>query len=225
MDIITDKSFKYNVETLGSTSDEFILVKEFHDITRNSQQNNINLWALAADFKIYKLNENSPTKIVEEKRNNLMLFHGTNRKHVDGILKEGFKNSERGWFGKGVYMTDCSHTALYYSSRSLEPYHCKRHHCVFVNEVLESEKLQTFQIVKDWTKPMEDIDTPLANPFNKHIYEPSAQATEENYKKDLKGRKYRNIANTYNSAGDEYVADESVTIPRYLIIFEYESKR
>ena len=70
---------------------------------------------------------------------------------------------------------------------------------------------------------MEYIDTPLKNQFNKHIHKSSSQATEENYKKDHKGRKYRNIPHDYKTAYDEYVAEESITIPRYLIKFETKS--
>ena len=71
-----------------------------------------------------------------------------------------------------------------------------------------------------------DIDTPLEYKFSKHINESILQATEENYREDHKGRKYRNIGHEYinsitnGSANDEYVAEESVTIPRYLIIFK-----
>ena len=34
--------------------------------------------------------ETSPVKTLKEKRNNLMLFHGTNVKGEKGILSEGF---------------------------------------------------------------------------------------------------------------------------------------
>ena len=61
------------------------------------------------------MSETAPTSSVNEKRNNLMLFHGTNDKGVESILKKGFKYSEKSWFGKGVYMTDCSTVAVSYS--------------------------------------------------------------------------------------------------------------
>ena len=41
---------------------------------------------------------------------------------------------------------------------------------------------------------------------------------DANYKRDKKGRKYRNIEHYDESACIEYVADESVTKPRYLIV-------
>ena len=71
---------------------------------------------------------------------------------------------------------------------------------------------------------MKDIDVPLENQFNKHIYMLAPQATDDDYREDVKGRKYRNIAHDATSAYDEYVAEANVTVPRYLILFEAELK-
>ena len=215
MDIVTDKSFKYNLEKLDSTSAEFKFIKGLYDADDTDdyivQRNN---------FEIYKVIENNSIKASEAKRNNLMLFHGTNRKGAAGILKEGFKNSKRGWFGKGIYMTDCPGTACAYSylnriSASSE----KLIYFNFVNEVLESEKLQTFEL--DMFNGMKDIETPLKYPFVKQVDKYSLRATEENYINDHVGRKYINITlDEYDGGFDEYVAEENITIPRYLITFE-----
>ena len=217
MVIITDKSFKYNLEKLDSASDEFILVNVFFATTKVSTDDCFDYLPEVTDLTIYKVNENNPIKSVEGKRNNLMLFHGTSRKGAAGILKEGFKNSKSGWYGKGVYMTECSDVAFSYSLQ----HNNRVDYTIFVNEVLESTKLQTFEIVNITG----DIDTPLENPFKKHIDKSSPQATEENYKEDHKGRKYRNIGHDSRSICDEYVAEEGVTIPRYLIIFEAKIKK
>lgn len=64
---------------------------------------------------MYKIIEDHPTKSSYGKRNNLMLFRGTEEKYVEGILKEGFENTHQEWFGKGVYMTDCSSTPTKYT--------------------------------------------------------------------------------------------------------------
>ena len=210
MAIITDKSFKYDLEKLDSTSDEFMLVNDFFATTKVCTSNRFHYLPEVKDLRIYKVIENNPIKSVGGKRNNLMLFHGTTRTRAAGILKEGFKNSKRGWYGKGVYMTECSEVAFSYSLLNTVDY------TIFVNEVLESEKLQTFEI----GYVTGDIDTPLENPFNKHIHTSSPQVTEENYKEDHNGRKYRNIGHDDRSICDEYVAAEGVTIPRYLILFE-----
>ena len=87
---------------------------------------------------MYKVNERNIVKTEGKKSNNSMLYHGTSEKGVTGILKEGFRNSEKGWFGKGVYMTDCSEIALNYNKK----FNVFAHNFyTFVNEVLESEKL------------------------------------------------------------------------------------
>ena len=146
MNIPTDKNFKYDLEKLDCASDEFILVKGFFEITyENRYSKLINKCASCSEysdhilkiFHIYKVNENNPIKAVNEKRNNLMLFHGTNKKGVTGILKEGFKNSKRGWFGQGVYMSDCSNIARTYSEQYNRDGGDSSHY-MFVNEVLGS---------------------------------------------------------------------------------------
>ena len=236
MDIIPDKKFRYHLEKLDSTSVEYIFVKEFYNITtdeicrkefyhisrsiaatKNSLIKATDYETQGIKLQICKVNENNPIKLADEKSNNLMLFHGTNRKGAEGILKEGFKNSKKGYFGKGVYMSDCSDVASKYAATRFSNNYCLY---VFVNEVLESEKLQTLEF--DASTYVRYHDTPLKHPFNKHIHKSSHQATEKDYKEDHIGRKYRNIGFEHDdsSAYDEYVADESVTIPRYLIIFQ-----
>ena len=92
---------------------------------------------------------------------------------------------------------------------------------VFVNEVLNSEKLQTkqqkskihFNGCYQYTKP--------EHMFEKHVYDESQLLTEADYKEDCIGRKYRNISHNWKSKLDEYVADETITIPRYLITMKW----
>ena len=52
------------------------------------------------------------------------------------------------------------------------------------------------------------------------MYYLSPEISEENYKEDFKGRRYRNIAVDKNSCQDEFVADSKLVIPRYLITYE-----
>ena len=59
-----------------------------------------------------------------------------------------------------------------------------------------------------------DYDSLLNHQFNIYIFDSSSpQAIQENYKKDHKGRKYKNIEHDGYSALDEYATDGSVTIP------------
>ena len=196
---------KYKSEKLGCDSDERKFVKGYLDKTTvNFNRSRKNL----ADFNVYKVTENNPIKLFGAKRNNLMLFHGTTDEGVKGILKEGFRNSEKGWFGKGVYMTDCSRTASYYCDFENK--------YIFVNEVLESDSLQTFKHGDYYS--MADREFKPEHQFEKHVFEGGQQPTETEYKEDGLGRRYRDVAVCFKSEDDEYVADERVVVPRYLIV-------
>ena len=211
MDIQASKTSKYKLEELGSDTEEYKFVKNFFDTTKSPYRAKRRS---TADFKMFKILENNPITKSSEKRSNFMLFHGTNQKGVEGILKEGFKNSKIGWFGQGVYMTDCSCVAQGYCLDD----DFKTH--VFVNEVFDSEKLKT----KPQKKKLHNVygacdqDTMPEHPFEKHVYDDSQQPSEEDYKEDSVGRKYRNVAHDSKSIYDEYLADETITIPRYLFI-------
>ena len=222
MEIVTDKSFKYSLTGLGFESEEFNFIKDFFYLTTCPVGSFTTMYQVK-NFSIYKVTENNQTKIEDDKRNNLMLLHGTKKTGATGILKTGFRNSERGWFGKGVYMTECSDVAFDYSN----PNGSKLLSYIFVNEVLESEKLQTSTFDDDpWDmlNNKEDNTDERLNPFEKHIRPYSPQPKAEDYREDLLGGKYRNIKIDGLNQLDEFVADDKITIPRYLIVFEIENK-
>ena len=211
MHIITNKRYKYSLELLDNTSDEFKFVKDFIFTTKSRNFTGRTL----KDFKICKVVEKKPVKAVNVKRNNLMMFHGTSLESASGVLKKGFKNSKSGQYGKGVYMTECSSNAFFWAF--IKNYY-KNYNCIFVNEVLGSKELQK---IKFSNRSGTHFSLPLRNPFSKYIYKFSRrQPTKTKYKKDSLGRRY--VANTYISPADEYVADASVTIPRYLVLLETE---
>ena len=232
MDVLSGNNPKFNLQRLDCTSDEYKFIKEFYDTTSGGSTYGVS-YGSDAKFLIYKVNENNPTSAVYVKCNNLMLFHGTKVEGADGILKNGFENSKQGWHGEGVYMTDCGRVGLDYSEYNvfgsfkdhvydyIEDHGCyylkitNKNLFIFVNEIFGSEKLQTFEF--DKTMEQEFIDTPLKHPFNKHIEKNSPQINKDDYKGDVEGRLYRNIAVEGASISDEFVADASVTIPRYLI--------
>ena len=201
-----------------------------------------------------------------------MLFHGTNKEGVVGILKEGFKNSPKGWFGQGVYMTEWSEEAFNYShlrTAENDPDCCcddldddlddfngdggdgensddcrdgnssdsddddcvdyssdydgndddtESYGYVFVNEVLESHILQATEYEISVASLPKDNDTIHENKFNMYKTKKAPLPINANYKRDKEGRKYRNVEHCDESNCVEYVADESVTIPRYLIV-------
>ena len=220
--IITNKSWKYDLKTLESTSDEFKLVENFFKITSiKTFPDDLNL----KNFQICKVVERRKNETDEgispEERANLMLFHGTSRNCAVGILEEGFRNSPGGTFGEGVYMTDSSYIASRFSVKTY--YRPKTSYFIFVNEVLGSEFLQTFSFERYPYPPSDEYTYPKTL-FAKHAHYLSAKITEESYKEDVEGRRYRNAAVDKSSLKDEFVADCEVTIPRYLIRFETEKR-
>ena len=228
MDIILKNiknDHKYKCEKLGVDSDEWKTIRDFFNrTTANSTK-----WEYSPGFNVYKIMETSPSKQLEEKRNNLMLFHGTNIKGVEGILKEGYKNSKIGWFGKGVYMTDCPNTAWNYSngksmavtSGNAATFFSSfdENTYIFVNEILDSGSLKIIKHSKNSNNErMFDRDFKPKHMFERHVFGVSQKLTEKDFKKDDLGRKYRNVAIKNGSEVDEYVADESIVLPRYLIV-------
>ena len=219
MDINNIISWKYDLQKLDCTSAEFKFVEHFFKTTSTK----FSLYPeILKNFQIWKVINTKET--VDEKGNNLMLFHGTSREGVAGILVNGFKNSEKGFFGKGVYLTESSEAASFYSCLSfmksdfLNFLFSKSFSFIFVNEVLKSETLQSV-LYEDYSE-LYMVDTPLKTPFSKYMHVLSPQLTEENYKEDVNGRRYRDIAVDPVILEDEFVADSKLVIPRYLITYE-----
>ena len=220
MNIQTNNFFKYKKEELSSDSDEYNFVKNFFVTTANVSYE----VRPPTNFKVFRIIKNSPMTALDEKSNNLMLFHGTTEKGADSILKEGFKNSEKGWFGRGVYLTDCSCVACNYSGiKSSRPNgYVSNYRHVLVNEVLGSEKLRTKpqKFVLDEQGDPQDHDAEPDHPFVKHVAEEELQAEEEDYIEDALGRRYRNVDHDDLSSLDEFVADKNIVLPRYLLKYK-----
>ena len=115
---------------------------------------------------------------------------------------------------RGVYKTDCLEVATDYSFRA--DLNSSDRYFIFVNEVLESEKLQTFTIDYDEVCERREVITRPKHQFEKHISKSSLMPTEKDYILDFEGRRYVKI--TKRSFDDEYIAEASVVIPRYLIV-------
>ena len=95
--------------------------------------------------------------------------------------------------------------------------------CVFVNEVLRSQKPQTFwHPDKD---EMKDVDITPQHPFEKHFFWGCPETEENDYRVDALGRRYRNVENDCDSRDAEYLADESIVVPRYLIEISWAHRR
>ena len=86
---------------------------------------------------------------------------------------------------------------------------------ICVNEVLESEKLKVIQFKTILRS--EDTNEKL------HHHIESSQPSENVYKKDWLGRKSWNFSIDGNLF-EGYVARHSLTVPRYLIVFQNRKK-
>ena len=93
-------------------------------------------------MKIYRVLNRKSDDTSEDKSNNILLFHGTNVSSAVGILEKGFKPSNKGLYGPGVYLTASSNLAMQFSSYKSQKSDKKKEFVVLVNEVLDSEKLK-----------------------------------------------------------------------------------
>ena len=114
--LTNNETFKYKHEELSCDTVEYKFVKNFFE-TNDFGFSTLLVapYIKQSIVKVYKISENSPTTKTKEKINNLMLFHGTDERNVNGILNKGFVNSAQGMFGKGVYMTESANTARIHS--------------------------------------------------------------------------------------------------------------
>ena len=149
-----------------------------------------------------------------------MLFHGKSRKNASGILQYGYKNSEEGLFGAGVYNTECTDQAIHYSDNQTikQGGYYESELFVFVNEMLNSEEWEriTFRDYNSYyVNPLTNSPGLHLSKYHRHVNSP--KPTVEDYKRDVNGRKYRCTATSKWSLCDEFVADSSLVKPRYMI--------
>ena len=212
---------------MKTSSDEYRFLLDWFKNTRIDDFQPLNK---LKNISLYKVKEKSKAEVevgddeededlieVKYQKYNLMLLHGTILESLKEILSKGFKNStaEDVVFGPGVYMTDCLDTAIYYSQTK----HPKTRaicvnniSCIFVNEVLYSQQLQT-ECFDKW-----NFDSPLEYPFVKYYHSKSHQPTKNDYKHDMKKRLYNCTPVSKWSQNDEFVADETLVRPRYLFV-------
>ena len=115
-------------------------VKNLFDTTKDASEKRPSSF----DFKVYKKLENNTQTALGEKRNNLILFQVyLNIKIVEGLLKQGFKNSKKDCFYQGVYITYISRLFRCGSELLLGCRYFINNNYVYFNEDLDSIKRQT----------------------------------------------------------------------------------
>ena len=85
---------------------------------------------------------------------------------------------------------------------------------------MESQKLKTYKYPSYRT--LRRKNKPLKRKFCKHMFVRSENIGKKRYKKDFLGRMYRNKEIHKWGLFDEFVADDSLVKPRYLIEMEVE---
>ena len=102
--------FKFKLELLKKENSDFKLLEESLSL------NEIYDWKTINTVNIYRVisNDNTSTESKTSNSSQILLLHGTKAPNVEGILKTGFKPSEKGFYGPGVYLTDSVNIAYDY---------------------------------------------------------------------------------------------------------------
>ena len=174
-------------------------------------------------YKIYRVTKNIKDATIGQKSTNMLLYHGTSLNRAVGILENGFEPSNNGSYGPGVYLTAGSSCAMSYAYQKMfsAGVNYNTLSFVFVNEILESDKMQKINIDKDgkWiTNDSERANTINKKEFKKFIKVKSDEK-KETYEEDSDGRKIRSSKQTEADVSNHFVCHEDLIIPRYLIQF------
>ena len=176
-----DENWKFDIQALEPESEEFEFIRHFLTTTKSKFPFSTKQVEVVQLYKVIEQHAKEPHG---GSSNNLMLFHATKGNGAAGILQNGFFNCRNGMFGAGVYMTDCSDVAAIYGDFNEDDDLMN----IFVNKVLQSENLQT--VAQDPSKLFLTIRPSLRLP---NADTGSKELSEEDYKKDHLGRRYRNI--------------------------------
>ena len=202
----------YVLEVMESTNDDYILIKKCFDAIMSDDQE----LTLSKIYRVAKRDNNDKS---EQNSDNLMLFHGTIRKNAVGILEEGFKPSSGGKHGPGVYLTESPSCAAEFSTRkyimNLFSGLNDGLMFIFLNEILESEKLEEIVVEKEITV---NTASPRKNQFEKYIEKGTAKKhSVDPYEQDSNGRKLRTDVTGEAESINYFVCHEKFVIPRYFI--------
>ena len=212
--------WKYDGEEVDKSSEEYIRLKLILQKARCEESKGTFEWE---SVDIWKLEDTILPVSFEEYSGNLMLLHGTSDINATEILKKGFVNSQYGYFGKGLYMTECSDMACHYSNRKMSWKPESRYetvtNCIFYNEVIGSQYLDIKKY--DSYMDLKNIFDHANHPFRKYMHKSSPETIKQfDYTTDDQARYYRCKKMTASSLADEYVADAVLIKPRYLILLK-----
>ena len=225
-----DKHSKYILEEMESTNDDYKLIKKSFKCAMYNWYTRYKYKA----HKIYRVKQRITDETGEKKSDNMLLYHGTSFDGAVGVLEKGYKASTGGTYGPGVYLSaspSCSvsysvnktsrhgyyHGIISNSKKSSFTVKQKQLLNVFVNEVLESEKLKVVKC--HWNEPYSSYYSHKYQ-FARYIDdETKEKRTNETYEKDSNGREIKTSRAKIRDEYGHYVCLENLVIPRYVIEF------
>ena len=155
--------FKYQLELLEKSDRDFKLLKKSLNMNKNNsslplaklKRPKLHLKGRNQNLKIYRVipTDSTVTESSTSSSSKVLLLHGTKAPNVEGILKIGFKPSEKGRYGPGLYLIDSIDYAYNYG-RSFAHVNgiYKKFGYFFVTEVNQA----------DVQKPMKHFQTELS---------------------------------------------------------------
>ena len=121
----SSEGFKNKLELLKKDEPDYSLLKESLDL--DSKTHTFSGTALKKDlglkdksnvYKIYRVGttDNVAAQSQSSNNSNILLLHGTRGQNIERILKEGFRLSQDGSYGPGVYLTNSYRIASGYGN-------------------------------------------------------------------------------------------------------------
>ena len=189
------KNSLYYLEVLAESSHDYQLIKMSLNNTGNMYSKTSNKVEVSVK-NIYRIRSRNPRKV--NNLSKILVFHGTPRKNVPGILTSGFKSTEFGRFGPGVYHSNFFTKSLRYSSYLGG----KEDFFVFVNELPFKYLSENF------------VEESLETYCCKYLCSDDQQLEE--YERDSDGS-FINIAVDRIDDHPEFVASSNIVVPKYLV--------
>ena len=189
------KNSLYYLEVLAESSHDYRLIEKSFNNTGNMYSKTSNEMEVSIK-NIYRVRSRLPKMIKHS--SNILVFHGTPRRNVPGILTSGFKSSDYGQFGPGVYHSNFVTKCLHYSS-------ClgsNKDFFIFVNEL-------PFNYLSE-----KSVEGPPETYCCKYLCSDDKQLEE--YERDSEGS-FINIAVDRIDDLPEFVASSNIVVPKYLV--------
>ena len=193
----------YHLEILNKENKDFQLIKKSFCNTANACNSNV----FSSYFKIKRIcrvHQDYPSRKPEDiESEKILVFHGTPRKNVTGILREGFIPSEACHFGPGVYHSNFFSLCRIYANKDSRD----DSYFYFINEVPRKYITEIRNEDYNGSKNFPEFYC------HKHVCN---QNQKELYIADSNGS-FINIAQDDTSDVPIFVASSNIAIPKYLV--------